>query len=224
MRLLLVEDDVQLAQRLRKALAEEGFVVEHADNGVDAELMGNEEEFDAVVLDLGLPERPGLEVLRNWRRRGNGTPVLVLTVRDAWHERVEGLRAGADDYLGKPFHVEELVERLRALIRRSHDQVPGSIIRRGGLELDEQRRSVRLPDGREVALSGTEFRILRLFMLNPGRVLSKDWLEEHVYAGEEEHGSNVLEAHVHRLRKKIGHERIHTRRGQGYVFMGNDAS
>jgi DNA-binding response OmpR family regulator len=219
-RLLLVEDDALLVDSLRADLGQHGFAVDVADNGIDGEVMGDVEPYDVVVLDLGLPQRPGLEVLSNWRRKDNRVPVVVLTARDAWHERVDGFKAGADDYLGKPFHVEELVVRIQALLRRSHD-MPGEILRGGGLELDEERQQVRLPDGRTVDLTGTEFRLLRYFMLHPGRILSKTRLTEHVYEQDFDRDSNLIEVYVRRLREKLGSELIVTRRGQGYLFAGD---
>jgi DNA-binding response OmpR family regulator len=218
-RLLLVEDDALLVDSLRADLGRHGFAVDVADNGIDGEVMGDVEPYDVVVLDLGLPQRPGLEVLSNWRRKDNRVPVVVLTARDAWHERVDGFKAGADDYLGKPFHVEELVVRIQALLRRSHD-MPGEILRGGGLELDEERQQVRLPDGRTVDLTGTEFRLLRYFMLHPGRILSKTRLTEHVYEQDFDRDSNLIEVYVRRLREKLSSELIVTRRGQGYLFVG----
>jgi len=218
MRLLLVEDDKLLADSLRKNMARQGFAVDLADNGVDAEFMGNEEPYDIIVLDLGLPERPGLEVLKNWRQRGNPVPVIVLTARDAWHERVEGFKAGADDYLGKPFHVEELSARIHALIRRNH-AVKSHTLQADGVTLDEEQQQVHLPDGRILDLTGTEFRLLRYFMLNPGKPLSKTRLTEHVYEQDFDRDSNLIEVYVSRLRDKLGKERILTRRGQGYIFV-----
>jgi len=220
MRLLLVEDDMLLAESLRKKLVKQGFAVDLADNGVDAEFMGKEEPYDVIVLDLGLPERPGLEVLENWRRQGNRVPVIILTARDTWHERVDGFKAGADDYLGKPFHVEELSARIQALIRRSHD-VSGQMLRGGGLVLDEEHQQVHLPDERVLELTGTEFRLLRYFMLNPGKPLSKTRLTEHVYEQTFDRDSNLIEVYVSRLRDKLGKERILTRRGQGYIFVAD---
>ncbi len=218
MRLLLVEDDRLLAESLQTDLERQGFAVDLADNGVDAEFMGDQEPYDVVILDLGLPERSGLEVLGNWRQMKNRVPVLILTARDAWHERVDGFKAGADDYLGKPFHIEELVVRLQALVRRSHD-MPGQMLRSGGLELDEERQQVSLPGGERVSLTGTEFRLLRYFMLHPGSILSKTRLTEHVYEQDFDRDSNLIEVYVARLRDKLGKERIITRRGQGYIFM-----
>ncbi|MES9868641.1 MAG: response regulator transcription factor [Sedimenticola sp.] len=218
MRLLLVEDDMELAGSLKKELERRGFAVDSADNGVDGEIMGDLEPYDLVVLDLGLPGRPGLEVLRNWREKGNGMPVIILTARDAWHERVDGFKAGADDYLGKPFHVEELAVRIQALIRRSHGK-SGEALEVGGLVLDEERQQVTLPSGDLHQLTGTEFRLLRYFMLNPGRVLSKTRLTEHVYEQDFDRDSNLIEVYVRRLREKLGQARIETRRGQGYLFV-----
>ena len=217
MRLLLVEDDGELVARLKPALKREGFAVDVASNGVDAEFMGDEEPYDVVVLDLGLPQRPGLEVLGNWRARKNGVPVLVLTARDAWHERVDGFKAGADDYLGKPFHVEELVARLIALVRRSVGQ-PANEMVQGGLRLDEMHQQVILPEGKAIDLTGTEFRLLRYFMLHPGQILSKSRLTEHVYDQDFDRDSNLIEVYIRRLRERIGKTRIETRRGQGYLF------
>ncbi|MEN8177543.1 MAG: response regulator transcription factor [Pseudomonadota bacterium] len=219
MRLLLVEDDKLLADKLQKELEQQGFAVDRADNGVDAEFMGEHEPYDIIILDLGLPQRPGLEVLAHWREKGNRAPVIILTARDAWHERVDGFKAGADDYLGKPFHVEELVVRLLALVRRSHD-MPGQTLQSAGLQLDEERQQLILPDGITHNLTGTEFRLLRYFMLHPGKILSKTRLTEHVYEQDFDRDSNLIEVYVRRLREKLGKQRIQTKRGQGYVFVG----
>lgn len=218
MRVLLVEDDTRLNRRLQTALAEAGFAVDVAENGTDAEFMGEVEPYDAVVLDLGLPGRAGLEVLQTWRGRGHAVPVLILTARDAWHERVDGFRAGADDYLGKPFYVEELIARLNALIRRSTGHACGRLSA-GGFTLDEDQQAVVMPDGTAVQLTGMEFRLLRYLMLHPCQVLSKTRLAEHVYAWETDPDSNVIEVYIRRLRQKCGKDIIATRRGQGYVFQ-----
>jgi DNA-binding response OmpR family regulator len=188
---------------------------------VDGEFLGEHEPYDIVILDLGLPQRPGLEVLKHWRHAGNRVPVIVLTARDAWHERVDGFKAGADDYLGKPFHEEELLARILALVRRSHDTI-GRSLRAGGLLLDEERQQVKLPEGEILDLTGTEFRLLRYFMLHPDRILSKTRLTEHVYEQDFDKDSNLIEVYVRRLRDKLGRQRIQTRRGQGYVFVGED--
>jgi len=218
MRLLLVEDDHALVQRLQHALAQAGFAVDMATDGITAEALGSTEPYDVVVLDLGLPERSGLDVLRNWRAAGHDVPVIILTARDAWHERVDGFQAGADDYLGKPFYVEELVARLNALIRRSH-AASSSPLCVGDLTLDETRQSLIIATGETVPLTGVEFRLLRYFMLHPGQVLSKSQLADHVYDWNAAHESNVLEVYVKRLRQKCGRQLIQTRRGQGYVFQ-----
>ena len=217
MRLLLVEDDKLIAATLKKELERNGFAVDCADNGVDAEFMGNEEPYDIVILDLGLPQRTGLEVLQNWRKNGNQLPVIVLTGRDAWHQRVDGFKAGADDYLGKPFHHEELLMRIQALIKRSHN-MPGQTIQSGTLELDEARQEVTSADGQIIPLTGTEFRLLRYFMLNPGKILTKTQLTEHVYEQSFDRDSNLIEVYVRHLREKLGQNLIKTRRGQGYTY------
>lgn len=217
MRILVVEDDEQLSANLKKDLKQSGFVADVADNGIDGEFMGDEEPYDAIVLDLGLPQKNGLEVLRSWRAHGNKVPVLILTARDAWHEKVEGFQAGADDYLAKPFHVEELIARLNALIRRSQGEASPQL-QVNGLTLDEDRQEVIDAEGQRHSLTGTEFRLLRYFMLNPGKVLSKTRLVEHVYDYDSEKDSNVIEVYVKRLRQMLGAKVIQTRRGQGYVF------
>ncbi|MET0088889.1 MAG: response regulator transcription factor [Candidatus Thiodiazotropha sp.] len=222
MRLLLVEDDQLLSDSLKQDLEQEGFAVDPASQGVEAEYMGDEMNYDLIILDLGLPQRSGLEVLENWRAKGIQTPVLILTARDAWHERVAGFKAGADDYLGKPFHAEELVLRIRALIRRSHDML-GSRLKAGGLELDEERQQVILPTQQRIELTGTEFRLLRCFLLNQGKIISKTRLTEHVYEQDFDRDSNLIEVYIRRLRDKLGKQTIETRRGQGYVFVGLEA-
>ncbi|MBU2965746.1 response regulator transcription factor [Amphritea sp. 2_MG-2023] len=216
MRILLVEDDAALGPELKTSLGKHGYAVDLAVNGVDGEVMGKEDIYDLVILDLGLPDRSGLEVLRNWRAGKNNIPVLVLTARSAWQERVDGFDAGADDYLPKPFHTEELLARMTALLRRANQQIT-SQLEASGLTLDENTQSV-IRDGAEVALTGTEYRLLRYMMHNPGRVLSKLQLVEHMYDDCAENDSNVVEAYIKMLRKKIGHEMISTKRGQGYVF------
>jgi DNA-binding response OmpR family regulator len=223
MRLLLVEDDTELSGNLYARLKREGFAVDIASNGVDGEFMGDETPYDAVILDLGLPQRSGLEVLRHWRQRGNCVPVIVLTARDAWHERVDGFKAGADDYLGKPFHFEELLVRVQALIRRNlQAAVPDQKLHCCGLQLDEAHQQVTTPDGTVFELTGTEFRLLRYFMLHPGRILTKSRLTEHVYEQDFDRDSNVIEVYVRHLRRKLGDWRIQTRRGQGYIFIDPD--
>ena len=216
MRLLVVEDDDPLREALERTLTQAGYAVDTAANGVDAEHLGDTEPYDAIVLDLGLPRRPGLEVLRHWRARGNAIPVIILTARDTWQEKVDGFKAGADDYLGKPFHVEELVARVNAIIRRRHGETKGAI-ETAELRLDEERQTVT-HRGQTIELTGTEFRLLRYFMLHPGKILSKTELTEHVYDFDSDRDSNVIEVYIRRLREKLGDDVIQTRRGQGYVF------
>ena len=216
MRLLVVEDDDPLREALERTLTQAGYAVDTAADGVDAEHLGDTEPYDAIVLDLGLPRRPGLEVLRHWRARGNAVPVIILTARDTWQEKVDGFKAGADDYLGKPFHVEELVARVNAIIRRRHGETKGAI-ETADLRLDEERQTVT-HRGRIIELTGTEFRLLRYFMLHPGKILSKTELTGHVYDFDSDRDSNVIEVYIRRLREKLGDDVIQTRRGQGYVF------
>jgi DNA-binding response OmpR family regulator len=218
MRLLLVEDDIGLSQSLRLQLKKAGFAVDRTNNGVEAEFMGDETTYDAIILDLGLPQRSGIEVLKNWRQKGNNVPVIVLTARDAWHERVDGFKAGANDYLGKPFHVEELLVRIQVLLRHNQTLLGGSL-KSGGLILDEDRQKVNIDDDTAIELTGTEFRLLRYFMLNPNKILSKTRLTEHVYEQDFDKDSNLIEVYVRHLRRKIGKKRIITKRGQGYVFF-----
>ncbi|MCY1446285.1 Transcriptional regulatory protein QseB [compost metagenome] len=188
-------------------------------DGRDALHQGASEPYDLIILDLGLPGKPGLEVLQEWRAGGLATPVLVLTARGSWAERIEGLKAGADDYLTKPFHPEELALRIQALLRRAHGLANQPRLEAAGLHLDEGRQCVSR-NGEDVQLTAAEFRLLRYFMLHPGQLLSKSHLAEHLYDGETERDSNVIEVHVNHLRRKLGREVIETRRGQGYRFTG----
>ncbi len=215
MRLLLAEDDAELAEYLVRNLKASGYVVEWADNGIDAEFLALEEDFDGIILDLGLPQKPGLEVLRSWREQEFSKPVLILTARDSWQERVDGLRAGADDYLGKPFELEELLARLEAILRRRFGRADNSL-RLDDFELDIDTRTITTADGQSTRLTAIEFRLLRYLMLNPGRVLSKSELSEHVYEEEQIKDSNVIEVYINRLRSILGKGRISTHRGQGY--------
>lgn len=217
MRLLLIEDDAELTTYLRADLVKAGFAVDVADNGIDGEFLGDSEPYDAIVLDLGLPQKSGLDILAAWRKRKNRVPVIVLTARDAWYERVDGFKAGADDYLGKPFHIEELIARIRALIYRQHGKM-SHCIETATLRLDEDVQQVEMADDVAHQLTGTEFRLLRYMMLNNGKILSKTNLSEHVYDQDSERDSNLIEVYVRRLREKIGNHMILTKRGQGYVF------
>lgn len=219
MRLLLVEDHVPLADELIAGLGRQGYAVDWLADGRDAVYQGASEPYDLIILDLGLPGKPGLEVLREWRNSGLSIPVLILTARGSWAERIDGLKAGADDYLTKPFHPEELALRIQALLRRAHGLANQPQLEAAGLQLDEGRQCATR-DGAEIELTAAEFRLLRYFMLHPGQILSKSHLAEHLYDGETERDSNVLEVHVNRLRGKLGREVIETRRGQGYRFTG----
>jgi len=216
-RLLVVEDDAALLKRLKADLAEAGYAVDGASNGASAEILGDQFPYDVIILDLGLPGRAGLDVLRNWRRRGNKTPVIVLTARGQWNEKVQGFSAGADDYLAKPFHMQELIARLGAVAKRAHGSQAGPLTA-GGVELDEGTQQVTVR-GKVHALTGVEFRLLRYFMLHPHLVLSKGQITEHVYDLDADQESNVVEVYVARLRSKLGKDAIQTRRGQGYVFV-----
>lgn len=217
MRLLVIEDDPDLGSLLKKNLGKAGFAADLATDGREGEILGNIEPYDIVILDLGLPEKSGLEVLKAWRGKDNNVPVIILTARDQWHEKVDGFKAGADDYLAKPFHFEELVARINALIKRSKLQAGGNL-KAGPLTLDEEKQTLHTDSGQEYELTGTEFRLLRYFMLNPNKILSKFQLTEHVYEYDADKDSNVIEVYVKRLRQILGKERIETRRGQGYIF------
>ena len=219
MRLLLVEDDRALADELQSVLEAAGYAVDRAHDGVDALYLGQTEDYDLVILDLGLPRLSGIDVLAGWRTAERTMPVLILTARDTWREKVLGLKAGADDYLTKPFHPEELLARIGALLRRAHGRAAPEIAS-DAFTLDEDHQCVLLADGSRVELTGTEFRLLRYFMLNAGRPLSKTLLIEHVYDQDFDRDSNVIEVYVRRLREKLGRHSIETRRGQGYVFHG----
>lgn len=217
MRLLLVEDDRVLGPQLQSALKQAGYAADLSVDGIDAEAMGEIEPYDLIVLDLGLPGRPGLEVLANWRRRGVVTPVVILTARGSWQEKVEGFKAGADDYIGKPFQIEELLARIGAVLKRSKGRATGPLSV-AGVTLDESTQTVRVQGGEASDLTGMEFRLLRYFMLNHGQILSKSRLADHVYEFDGDKDSNVIEVYVNRLRQKLGADLIQTRRGQGYVF------
>ena len=221
MRLLLIEDDKELVKGLKKQLKMAGYAVDVANDGVKGEYLGDMVSYGLVVLDIGLPGCNGLDVVRHWRNKGNKTPVLILTARDAWYEKVEGFRAGADDYLSKPFHVEELIARIKALIHRAYLQ-PGGVLKVGCLELDEERQRVKINQGESIMLTGIEFKLLRYFMLNPGRILRKSILVDHIYDFDTDKQSNIIEVYVNHLRRKLGKHRFETHRGQGYVFKELD--
>ena len=215
MKLLLVEDDLDLVKNLKPVLKKAGYAVEQVDNGIDGQFLGEEESFDIIILDLGLPGKPGLEVLANWRQQGLTMPVLILTARDAWHEKVDGLKAGADDYLGKPFHTEELLARLEVLLRRKFGHADNQL-KHAGISLDVRKQVVTNEKGELLALTGIEYKLLHYLMMNADKVISKTELSERVYEEEQLKDSNVIEVYINRLRQYLGKEFIETRRGQGY--------
>ncbi|HJV69060.1 response regulator transcription factor [Ideonella sp.] len=217
MRILLVEDEPTLRAQLRAGLQDAGYVVDEADNGRDAQHLGETESFDAAVLDLGLPVLDGLSVLKRWREAGITMPVLILTARDSWHEKVAGIDAGADDYLAKPFHMEELLARLRALIRRAQG-LASPLLRCGALALDTRSGRVTL-DGQPINLTSHEYRLLSYLMHRPGSVVSRTELTEHLYAQDFDRDSNTIEVFIGRLRKKLPAETIETVRGMGYRLV-----
>jgi two-component system OmpR family response regulator len=218
MRLLIAEDEPTLAAQLREALTASGYAVDIADNGRDAHFLGSEEPYDAVVLDLGLPVLDGLSVLRRWRAEGRTMPVLILTARDAWHEKVAGIDAGADDYLAKPFHMEELLARLRALIRRVAGRSSAEIAC-GPVVLDTRSGKVTV-DGKTLSLTAHEFRVLSYLMHRRGEIVSRSELTEHIYAQDFDRDSNTIEVFVARLRRKLPADFIETVRGLGYRLAG----
>jgi two-component system, OmpR family, response regulator len=214
MRVLVVEDDAALARQLTTALRRGGYAVDAAEDGEEGAFLGETEPYDAVVLDLGLPKLDGIAVLKRWRQAGLAVPVLVLTARGSWHDKVEGLDAGADDYLAKPFRLEELQARLRALIRRASG-VASPELRCGAIILDPKSAKV-IVDGQAVALTSHEFRVLSYLMHHKGEVVSRSDLVEHVYAQDFDRDSNTIEVFIGRLRRKIGSDSIRTVRGLGY--------
>lgn len=218
MRILIVEDNIALADELTADLKRAGYAVDWLADGRDAAIQGATEPYDLMVLDLGLPGKPGLEVLREWRAANIQHPVLILTARDHWAERIEGLKAGADDYLTKPFHPEELQLRIQALLRRRYGQANQAQLTAAGLQLDEALQQV-IQNGQAYSLTAAEFSLLRYLMLNVGKIISKTQLHDHLYNGESERDSNVIEVHINRLRSKLGKNAIETRRGQGYRLV-----
>jgi two-component system OmpR family response regulator len=213
-RVLVVEDEARLAAQLALSLREAGYAVDLAADGDRADFLGQTERYDAVVLDLGLPGPDGLTVLRRWREAGLATPVLVLTARGSWHEKVIGIDTGADDYVAKPFRMEEVLARLRALIRRSSGHAQPAI-RCGAITLDPRLARVTR-DGVAVKLTSHEFRVLSYLMHHRGRVVSQAELTEHIYAQDTDRDSNTVEVFVARLRRKLGARFIETVRGLGY--------
>jgi len=213
-RILVVEDEAALSRQLAEALGRAGYAVDCAADGGRADFLGQTEQYDAVVLDLGLPRIDGLTVLRRWREAGLAVPVLVLTARATWHEKVQGIDGGADDYLAKPFRMEELLARLRALIRRSSGQAAPEL-RCGALVLDPRSARVTVA-GAPVKLTSHEFRVLSYLMHHRGRVVSQGELIDHIYAESRDRDSNTVEVFIARLRRKLGGAAIETVRGLGY--------
>lgn len=214
MRILIVEDEPTLQTQLAEGVGAAGYAVNTADNGKDAHYMGDTEPYDAVILDLGLPQMDGLSVLRKWRADGRLMPVLILTARDGWHEKVAGIDAGADDYLAKPFHMEELLARLRALIRRAGGHASAELVC-GPLSLDT-RHSRAVVSGQALTLTSHEYRVLAYLMHHRDEVVSRSDLVEHIYAQDFDRDSNTVEVFIARLRKKLPPGLIETVRGLGY--------
>lgn len=214
MRVLVVEDEILLARQLAKALGDAGYAVDCAADGEQADFFANTEQYDAVVLDLGLPKIDGLTLLRRWREAGIFAPVLILTARGSWHEKVQGIDGGADDYVAKPFRMEEVLARIRALIRRGSGLAQAEL-RCGALTLDPRTARVSV-GGAPVKLTSHEFRVLSYLMHHGGQIVSRTELTEHIYAQDFDRDSNTVEVFIGRLRRKIGAAFIETVRGLGY--------
>jgi two-component system OmpR family response regulator len=220
MRLLVVEDDIELCNQLVSALEDAGYAVDAAQDGEEAHFLGETEPYDAVVLDLGLPEMDGVTILEKWRRDGHKMPVLILTARDRWRDKVAGFDAGADDYVTKPFYTEELLARLRALLRRAAGHAT-SELECGSLSIDTRAAKVMV-DGDPIKLTSLEYRLLAYLMHHQGKVVSRTELVEHLYDQDFDRDSNTIEVFVGRLRKKLGVNFIHTVRGLGYKLSEPD--
>ena len=220
MRLLVVEDDPDLRRQITAALADAGYAVDAAKDGEEGHFLGDTEPYDAVVLDLGLPVIDGVSVLEKWRRAGRKMPVLILTARDRWSDKVAGFDAGADDYVAKPFHMEEVLARIRALLRRAAGHA-SSEMTVGPVVLDTKSARVRV-DGMPVKLTSLEFRLLSYLMHHKGKVVSRTELVEHLYDQDFDRDSNTVEVFVGRLRKKLGVDVLHTIRGMGYTLSEPD--
>lgn len=220
MRLLVIEDDPDLNRQLVSAFTDAGYVVDAAKDGEEGHFLGDTEPYDAIVLDIGLPIMDGVSVLEKWRRAGRKTPVLILTARDRWSDKVAGFDAGADDYVAKPFHMEEVLARIRALVRRSAGHA-SSEISCGPIMLDTKSARVTV-DGKAVKLTSLEFRLLSYLMLHKGRVVSRTELVEHLYDQDFDRDSNTIEVFVGRLRKKLGIDVLRTIRGLGYCVSEPD--
>ncbi len=214
MRILVAEDDTTLSQQIKDALINEGRAVDTVANGEEALFLGSTEPYDLVVLDIGLPERDGISILKEWRKSEVTTPVLILTARDGWSERVDGLDAGADDYMTKPFHMPELSARIRAMLRRQAGQ-PNPVFQRGPVVFDSRNNQV-LNNGMPVSLTAQELAVLSYLFHNAGRMVTRTELSEHIYEYDEDRDSNTIAVFVNRLRKKLGQDLISSARGQGY--------
>ncbi len=217
MRILVVEDDTNLNRQIKDALTEGGYAVDVAFDGEEGHFLGETEPYDAVVLDIGLPQMDGLSVLEEWRRAGKTMPVLLLTARDRWSDKVQGIDAGADDYVAKPFHMEELLARLRALVRRAAGHASNEIPA-GTVRLDARSGKVTV-DGQSVKLTSHELRLLSYLMHHKGKVVSRTELTEHLYDQDFDRDSNTIEVFVGRLRKKLPDDCIQTVRGLGYQMI-----
>ena len=224
MRILLAEDDPELSRQLKQALSDADYAVDHAADGEEAHFLGDTEPYDAIVLDLGLPKIDGVSVLERWRRDGRATPVLILTARGGWSDKVAGFDAGADDYLTKPFHTEELLARLRALLRRTAGHAAATLSC-GGLRLDPRAARATV-NGEPLRLTSLEYRLLHYMIMHQGRVIGRTELVEHLYDQDFDRDSNTIEVFIGRVRKKIGPDRIETARGLGYrlVALEGEAS
>ena len=220
MRLLVVEDDRDLNRQIVSALEAAGYAVDKAFDGEEGHFLGDTEPYDAVVLDIGLPKRDGVAVLEAWRKAGRGMPVLILTARDRWSDKVQGFDAGADDYVGKPFHMEEVLARLRALLRRSAGHATSELIA-GPVRLDARAGRVSV-NGVGVKLTSHEYRLLSYLMHHVGRIVSRSEIVEHLYDQDFDRDSNTIEVFVGRLRRKLGVDIIQTVRGLGYLVAGED--
>ena len=220
MRLLVVEDDPDINRQLVSALQDSGYVVDSAKDGEEGHYLGDTEPYDAVVLDLGLPVLDGVSVLEKWRRSGKKMPVLILTARDRWSDKVAGFDAGADDYVAKPFHMEEVLARVRALLRRSAGHATSELVC-GPVSLDTKSARV-IVNGMAVKLTSLEFRLLAYLMHHKGKVVSRTELVEHLYDQDFDRDSNTIEVFVGRLRKKLGVDVLHTIRGMGYCVTEPD--
>ncbi|TCT08695.1 winged helix family two component transcriptional regulator [Tepidamorphus gemmatus] len=216
MRILVVEDDVDLNRQLVTALTDAGYVVDSASDGEDGHFLGDTEPYDAVVLDIGLPSMDGIRVLEQWRKDGRKMPVLLLTARDRWSDKVAGIDAGADDYVAKPFHMEEVLARIRALLRRAAGHA-SSELECGPVRLDTRASRVTV-DGNPVKLTSHEYRLLAYLMHHQGRVVSRTELVEHLYDQDFDRDSNTIEVFIGRLRRKLGIDCIQTVRGLGYAL------